>query len=351
MDARTRETPSDILQQGLRCAAAEGTNNSVYLTETISRISRSAVLQSGAGVALATLLALVVECPCAKAARSGPMTAASPAGARDMDGRLVQLSKAMSWLLRHGAADAGVNMDPEGYVLWDEMCGLKQFKGFSVEDVLLVVEHNSKKRFETMGGAGAGLRIRASQGHSKKVADQINQHKLLTRLAPEQAPAVCIHGTYSSVWPQIQAEGLKTMGRQHIHLTDTLSKQEGQQAVSGFRSNCDILIYVDVARAMADGLVFYRSANGIHVCVCVCVCVCARARARACHGSRARLQIHYGRHAHTCRCHIDGGPRRGATAVFLRQSDRSARRTPAARTDADACCRTRRCRVSSRSRK
>ena len=85
---------------------------------------------------------------------------------------------------------------------------------------------------------------------------QINQHKLLTRLAPEQAPAVCIHGTYSSVWPQIQAEGLKTMGRQHIHLTDTLSKQEGQQAVSGFRSNCDILIHVDVARAMADGLVF-----------------------------------------------------------------------------------------------
>ena len=65
-----------------------------------------------------------------------------------MDGRLVQLSKAMSWLLRHGAADAGVNMDPEGYVLWDEMCGLKQFKGFSVEDVLLVVEHNSKKRFD-----------------------------------------------------------------------------------------------------------------------------------------------------------------------------------------------------------
>ena len=244
-----------------------------------AKIARSAGLQSGAGVALATLLSLLIECPCAKAARSGPMTAASPAGARDMDRRLVQLSKAMSWLLRHGAADAGVNMDPEGYVLWDEMCGLKQFKGFSVEDVLLVVEHNSKKRFETTGGAGAGLRIRASQGHSKKVADQINQHKLLTRLAPEQAPAVCIHGTYSSVWPQIQAEGLKTMGRQHIHLTDTLSKQEGQQAVSGFRSNCDILIYVDVARAMADGLVFYRSANGIHVCVCVCVCVCVRARA------------------------------------------------------------------------
>ena len=68
-----------------------------------------------------------------------------------MDGRLVALSKSLSWLLRHGAAEANVAMDSEGYVSWDEIRALKQFKGYTIEDVLYVVENNSKKRFQVQG--------------------------------------------------------------------------------------------------------------------------------------------------------------------------------------------------------
>jgi hypothetical protein len=68
-----------------------------------------------------------------------------------MDRRLVALSKSLSWLLRHGAAEANVAMDSEGYVSWDEIRALKQFKGYSIEDVLYVVENNSKKRFQVQG--------------------------------------------------------------------------------------------------------------------------------------------------------------------------------------------------------
>jgi len=68
-----------------------------------------------------------------------------------MDGRMVALSKSLSWLLRHGAAEANVAMDSEGYVLWDEIRALKQFKGYALEDILHVVENNSKKRFQMRG--------------------------------------------------------------------------------------------------------------------------------------------------------------------------------------------------------
>ena len=68
-----------------------------------------------------------------------------------MDGRLVRLSKTLSWLLRHGAVEAGVAMDQEGYVSVGTILGLKQFREFSLDDVLHVVQHNSKKRFFITG--------------------------------------------------------------------------------------------------------------------------------------------------------------------------------------------------------
>jgi hypothetical protein len=53
-----------------------------------------------------------------------------------MDGRLVRMSKSLSWLLRHGAVEAGVTMDPAGFVPWSEIKALKQFRDFSMDDLL-----------------------------------------------------------------------------------------------------------------------------------------------------------------------------------------------------------------------
>ena len=179
-----------------------------------------------------------------------------------MDGRLVRVSKSLSWLLRHGAGEAGVSMDREGYVPVSEVLGLKQFKDVSLGDLLCVVENNSKKRFE-VAGEGAALRVRASQGHSRQVADRIDHAALLTPITPDRVPSACVHGTYMHAWAAIQREGLKRMGRQHIHCTDSLTRQEGQAEISGFRASCDVMIHIDVARAMAAGVEFFRSANGV----------------------------------------------------------------------------------------
>jgi len=114
-----------------------------------------------------------------------------------MDARLVGLSKRMSWLLRHGAREAGIAMDSEGCVAVARMLQLKQFKGYSVKDVESVVENNDKKRFAVFG-SGKDLRIRAQQGHSQKVAQLVTDDNLLSPLT--SAPEVCVHGTYLRAW-------------------------------------------------------------------------------------------------------------------------------------------------------
>jgi 2'-phosphotransferase len=47
------------------------------------------------------------------------------------------------------------------------------------------------------------------------------------------------------------------MSRKHIHFAKSLD------AVSGKRSDCNLLVYVDMAKAMDDGIVFYESSNGV----------------------------------------------------------------------------------------
>ena len=103
----------------------------------------------------------------ARAAGAAQSAAGQDTNGQGTDGRLVKLSRAMNQLLRHRAASEGVAMDCEGYVSWEDMQALKQFRDFTEEDVRRVVETSDKKRFDIKGGADDGLLIRASQGHSR----------------------------------------------------------------------------------------------------------------------------------------------------------------------------------------
>jgi len=176
-----------------------------------------------------------------------------------MNPALVPLSKSMSKLLRHTAGQQGVAMEKDGSVAVIDILKLKNFSRYSKDDILNVVQTNDKQRFELMG-AEPHLRIRARQGHSKQVGSMLDDAKLLTPLT--EAPPVCVHGTYVEAWEIIKTQGLKRMNRQHIHFTD-LKEKEGQDKVSGFRANAQVLIYLDAALAMADGIVFFVSSNGV----------------------------------------------------------------------------------------
>ncbi len=86
-------------------------------------------------------------------------------------GQDVKLSKALSYLLRHGAVEQGLKMDTAGYVKLDDvMKYLKQKKGYKnihVKDIQAVVDTNDKKRFE-IKDEEKHVYIRATQGHSIK---------------------------------------------------------------------------------------------------------------------------------------------------------------------------------------
>jgi RNA:NAD 2'-phosphotransferase (TPT1/KptA family) len=102
------------------------------------------------------------------------------------------------------------------------------------------------------------LLLSFSQGHSIKNLDETKILKPITN--PNEFPLI-VHGTYMKFWPSIKAEGLKTMTRNHIHFATGFPKD--QSVISGMRMSCEVFIEIDLQTAIADGLKFFLSTNGV----------------------------------------------------------------------------------------
>lgn len=82
----------------------------------------------------------------------------------------IQLSKGLSWLLRHNILSQGLTCSPEGYVDVDSVLNLPKFKHYTVAQVQEVVRLNDKQRFALRIDPETGaLQIRANQGHTIEV--------------------------------------------------------------------------------------------------------------------------------------------------------------------------------------
>jgi RNA:NAD 2'-phosphotransferase (TPT1/KptA family) len=106
----------------------------------------------------------------------------------------------------------------------------------------------------------AGRRfIRANQGHTiQSVADE----ELLSAISDPALFPVVVHGTTHRAWLLIQATGgLKRMARNHIHFAQGLPGDSG--VISGMRSSSEIIIRINLAQALADGIPFFVSDNGV----------------------------------------------------------------------------------------
>jgi 2'-phosphotransferase len=129
--------------------------------------------------------------------------------------------------------------------------------------------------------------IRANQGHSIK----IDSEELLVPITEENMPPIVVHGTIRAAWPRILSSGgLKKMSRNHIHFAPGLPKgwvtseevaaggsvgESGEQSkdakipegksevISGMRNSSEVLIYVDLPKALAGGIKFWLSENGV----------------------------------------------------------------------------------------
>lgn len=137
-------------------------------------------------------------------------------------GHNIQLSKALSYILRHGASKEGLQMS-EGFVFVDELLKLRQFKRYSENEIRKVVDENDKKRFALrLDPVTNRLQIRANQGHTIEVDDL----ELNPITDPSDAPVV-VHGTYRECWELIKAQGLSRMSRNHIHFAPGEPGEEG----------------------------------------------------------------------------------------------------------------------------
>jgi len=168
----------------------------------------------------------------------------------------MNLSKKLSWILRHGAVDLGLTIETDGSILLNDIMKMDDFKNVTIKDIEDVVANNDKKRFSFSDDKRtAELRIRANQGHSHKVAENISNVELLKEITV--ANSLCYHGTYKKFAEEIRKTGLNRMGRKHIHLTNS------PNAISGVRPNVNAFVYIDMAAAMKDGMIFYISDNEV----------------------------------------------------------------------------------------
>jgi putative RNA 2'-phosphotransferase len=157
----------------------------------------------------------------------------------------VRLSRRLSMILRHRPEAAGITLDPHG---WVPVPTLLAALGISRAELEAVVAGNDKARF-----AIEDDRIRASQGHSRRVAVDLG-------LAPADPPVHLFHGTPAANLPSIMKDGLRPGSRHHVHL----SPDTATAVRVGRRRSADVVVLRVAAGEMAAaGHVFHRSANGV----------------------------------------------------------------------------------------
>jgi len=164
----------------------------------------------------------------------------------------VRTSKYLSLVLRHAPERAGVQLDEAGWVGIDELLAGAAANGRAISRAELdrIVATNPKRRFafdET------GTRIRAVQGHSVEID---------LGYEPREPPPVLFHGTHPKVVDAIRTEGLRPMSRRHVHLSADVETAK----VVGARRGRPVIVEVDAAAMAADGVTFFRAANGVWLC-------------------------------------------------------------------------------------
>jgi putative RNA 2'-phosphotransferase len=162
--------------------------------------------------------------------------------------KVTEISKRLSWLLRHAAAEQGLPMDAAGWVPVESV--LRHLR-LSLQQLDDVVRLNNKGRLEIDGGL-----VRACQGHSREGLP-ITLEALEASWQVYDGPGPVWHGTHVGAVGSIAREGISAVGRTHVHLAEAIDSKVGK------RANVDVMIEVSIGRLSDEGLTTYRSGNGV----------------------------------------------------------------------------------------
>lgn len=158
--------------------------------------------------------------------------------------RLEELSKEVSYALRHAPWEYELEMDAEGWVYVDQLIDAlrKSTKWADVceTDLSEMIEKSEKKRHEIKNG-----KIRAFYGHSIPM-------KILKK--EEKPPRVLYHGTARRFVSSIMASGLQPQSRQYVHLSQDINtaKKVGMR-----HDSKPIVLVINAEEAYMGGIKFY----------------------------------------------------------------------------------------------
>ena len=155
----------------------------------------------------------------------------------------IELSKEVSYALRHAPQEYGLYLDEHGWVSTDLLIAAlkkKKFKDLSYEDLMKMVNTAKKKRHEIQNG-----RIRALYGHS--VGNEVIKETI-------QPPDILYHGTAHKFMNKILEEGLIPKNRQFVHLSENVE----MAYMTGKRRDVSPVIFkIHAKEAWNEGISFY----------------------------------------------------------------------------------------------
>ncbi len=160
------------------------------------------------------------------------------------------ISKFLSFVLRHEPQAAGITLDSEGWAEVDALIAGAAQSGRTLDADLIraVVDSSDKKRFAL---SEDGRRIRAVQGHStESVAIQYD-----AKVPPE----FLYHGTATRFLDAILAEGLRAGQRHHVHLSPDIATA----TTVGQRHGKPVVLKVEALRMHQQGFAFFQADNGV----------------------------------------------------------------------------------------
>ncbi|KAJ7962176.1 tRNA 2'-phosphotransferase 1-like [Quillaja saponaria] len=174
------------------------------------------------------------------------------------------LGRLLTRILRHMASELNLNMRSDGYVNVNDLLKLNMktfanipLRSHTIDDIKEAVQKDNKQRFSLLEESGEIL-IRANQGHTITTVE--SESLLKPILSGEEFP-VYVHGTYKKNLESILASGLKRMKRLHVHFSCGLPADG--EVISGMRRDVNVLIFLDIKKALQDGMKLYISDNKV----------------------------------------------------------------------------------------
>ena len=156
-----------------------------------------------------------------------------------------ELSKEISYALRHAPEEYDLTLDEQGWVPVDGLIAAlkkrEKYSDLTLQDIADMIQLSEKKRYELVGD-----RIRALYGHSTE--EKIKKDAV-------QPPDVLYHGTAHRFLQKILEQGLISKDRQYVHLS-----QDKETAVAvGKRRDADpVILQISAMDAWRDGILFYH---------------------------------------------------------------------------------------------